>query len=118
MESSPGLSLCLALSLQLLSPQPALTHVSRYTEHESNTTTPSTAPPDSGALSQGAVTAIITVFSILGILLLVVALVLLGRKLREKRQTEGTYRPSSEEQVGARAPPPPNLKLPPEERLI
>ncbi|XP_056678548.1 protein crumbs homolog 3 [Monodelphis domestica] len=99
MESSPGLSLCLALSLQLLSPQPALTHVSRYTEHESNTTTPSTAPPDSGALSQGAVTAIITVFSILGILLLVVALVLLGRKLREKRQTEGTYRPSSEEQL-------------------
>lgn len=51
-------------------------------------------------------------------LLLAVGLVLLVRKLREKRQTEGTYRPSSEEQVGARAPPPPNLKLPPEERLI
>ncbi|XP_027706733.1 protein crumbs homolog 3 isoform X2 [Vombatus ursinus] len=99
MASSPGLGLCLALSLQLLNPQPSLAHNTGYSGHESNTTTPSTAPPDSGALSQGAVTAIITVFSVLGILLLVVALVLLGRKLREKRQTEGTYRPSSEEQL-------------------
>lgn len=63
-------------------------------------------------------TAIIVVFSILGALIVIVLLVLLVRKLREKRQTEGTYRPSVEEQVGARAPPPPNLKLPPEERLI
>lgn len=68
--------------------------------------------------SQEATTAIIVVFSILAALLLAVGLALLVRKLREKRQTEGTYRPSSEEQVGARAPPPPNLKLPPEERLI
>ncbi|XP_036611432.1 protein crumbs homolog 3 isoform X1 [Trichosurus vulpecula] len=118
MASSPGLGLCLALSLQLLNPQPTLAQNTGNAGYENNTTTPSTAPPASGALSQGAVTAIITVFSVLGILLLVVALVLLGRKLREKRQTEGTYRPSSEEQVGARAPPPPNLKLPPEERLI
>lgn len=68
--------------------------------------------------SEEGLTAIIVVFSILGALVLVVGLVLLVRKLREKRQTEGTYRPSSEEQVGARAPPPPDLKLPPEERLI
>lgn len=68
--------------------------------------------------SQGAITAIIVVFSLLAALLLAVGLVLLVRKLREKRQTEGTYRPSSEEQVGARVPPPPNLNLPPEERLI
>lgn len=68
--------------------------------------------------SKEATTAIIVVFSLLAALLLAVGLVLLVRKLREKRQTEGTYRPSSEEQVGARAPPPPNLKLPPEERLI
>ncbi|KAM9099340.1 protein crumbs homolog 3 [Sarcophilus harrisii] len=99
MASSPGLGLCLALSLQLLNSQPALAPNIDYTGYENNTTTPSTAPPASGTLSQGAVTAIITVFSVLGILLLVVALVLLGRKLREKRQTEGTYRPSSEEQL-------------------
>ncbi|XP_074059832.1 protein crumbs homolog 3 [Macrotis lagotis] len=99
MESNPGLGLCLALSLQLLNPKSALAYNTGSTGHESNTTTPSTAPPASGALSQGAVTAIITVFSVLGILLLVVVLVLLGRKLREKRQTEGTYRPSSEEQL-------------------
>ncbi|CAO2641014.1 Protein crumbs homolog 3 [Lemmus lemmus] len=68
--------------------------------------------------SSEAVVAIAVVFSILGVILLAVGLFLLMRKLREKRQTEGTYRPSSEEQVGARAPPPPNLKLPPEERLI
>ena len=68
--------------------------------------------------SQEAITAIIVVFSLLAALLLAVGLALLVRKLREKRQTEGTYRPSSEEQVGARAPPPPNLKLPPGERLI
>jgi crumbs-like protein 3 len=68
--------------------------------------------------SSGAIVAITVVFSILGVLLIAVGLFLLMRKLREKRQTEGTYRPSSEEQVGARAPPPPNLKLPPEERLI
>ncbi|ELV10001.1 Crumbs protein like protein 3 [Tupaia chinensis] len=58
--------------------------------------------------SQEAITAIIVVFSILGVLLLAVGLALLVRKLREKRQTEGTYRPSSEEQFShaaeARAP--------------
>lgn len=69
-------------------------------------------------MSQEAIVAMAVVFSILGALLIAVVLFLLMRKLREKRQTEGTYRPSSEEQVGARAPPPPNLKLPPEERLI
>ncbi|XP_043832107.1 protein crumbs homolog 3 [Dromiciops gliroides] len=99
MASSPGLGLCLALSLQLLNPRLTLAHKIVHTRNESYTTIPSTTPPPSGALSQGAVTAIITVFSVLGILLLVVALVLLGRKLREKRQTEGTYRPSSEEQL-------------------
>lgn len=77
-------------------------------------------PVTAARLSQSkeATTAIIVVFSLLAALLLAVGLVLLVRKLREKRQTEGSYRPSSEEQVGARAPPPPNLKLPPEERLI
>lgn len=42
----------------------------------------------------------------------------MGFKIREKRQTEGTYRPSNEEQAGPRVEPQTNLKLPPEERLI
>ncbi|KAL6087011.1 hypothetical protein STEG23_009159 [Scotinomys teguina] len=83
-----------------------------------NSTSPTPDPGSSGGLSSEGLVAIIVVFSILGVILLAVGLFLLMRKLREKRQTEGTYRPSSEEQVGARAPPPPNLKLPPEERLI
>ncbi|XP_072458126.1 protein crumbs homolog 3 isoform X1 [Notamacropus eugenii] len=49
MASSPGLGLCLALSLQVLKPQPALAQSTGYTGYE-NTTTPSTAPPASGAL--------------------------------------------------------------------
>lgn len=56
--------------------------------------------------------------SIFGGLLLLGLLVFGVLKLREKRQTEGTYRPSSEEQAGARVGPSPHLKLPPEERLI
>ena len=73
------------------------------------TTTPSGPSPGSnGALSQEATTAIIVVFSLLAALLLAVDLALLVWKLREKRQTEGTYRPSSEEQFShaaeARAP--------------
>lgn len=117
--ASPGLGLLLALGLPLLPARwgRAWGQTPDPTEYENSTTT--TPHPDlNGALSKEATTAIIVVFSLLGALLLVVGLVLLVRKLREKRQTEGTYRPSSEEQVGARAPPPPNLKLPPEERLI
>lgn len=64
---------------------------------ENGTTTPTDPGPSEG-LSQEAITAIIVVFSILGVLLLALGLALLVRKLREKRQTEGTYRPSSEEQ--------------------
>uniref|UniRef100_A0A6I8PSI4 Crumbs cell polarity complex component 3 n=1 Tax=Ornithorhynchus anatinus TaxID=9258 RepID=A0A6I8PSI4_ORNAN len=74
--------------------------------------------PSLSTQSQEAVIAISVVFSLLGLLLLAMGLYFLGQKLREKRQTEGTYRPSSEEQVGARAQPPPDLKRPPEERLI
>lgn len=60
-------------------------------------------------MSSEAIVAITVVFSILGALLIAVGLFLLMRKLREKRQTEGTYRPSSEEQFShaaaeARAP--------------
>lgn len=119
--ASPGLGPLLALGLPLLpvrwgrawgqTPDPTV-------NGNHTITTPGPGSYSSGALSQEAITAIIVVFSLLAALLLAVGLALLVRKLREKRQTEGTYRPSSEEQVGARAPPPPNLKLPPEERLI
>nr|KAF6297464.1 crumbs cell polarity complex component 3 [Pipistrellus kuhlii] len=116
--ASPSLGLLLALGLPLLPARWGRVwgQTLNYSAHENNTTTP--YPSYNGALSTEATTAIIVVFSLLAALLLAVGLVLLVRKLREKRQTEGTYRPSSEEQVGARAPPPPNLKLPPEERLI
>ncbi|KAM5237827.1 protein crumbs homolog 3 [Ctenodactylus gundi] len=106
------LGLLLALGLSLL---PArwgrawgqnLTALSTAT-NASTTPTP-TLPSYNGGLSQEGRTAIIVVFSILGALVVLVGLVFLVRKLREKRQTEGTYRPSSEEQFShaaeARAP--------------
>lgn len=119
--ASPGLGLLLALGLPLLLARWGRVwgQTSVSPANASSSFTPSAAGSgSSGGLSQEAITAIIVVFSLLAALLLAVGLALLVRKLREKRQTEGTYRPSSEEQVGARAPPPPNLKLPPEERLI
>lgn len=55
----------------------------------------------------------------LGAFGLVALLIFVALRLREKRRTEGSYRPSREEQAGARGPPPgPPLRLPPEERLI
>lgn len=115
----PSLGLLLALGLPLLLARwdRAWGQTSSPSEYGNSTST-TPRPSSDGALSKEATTAIIVVFSLLAALLLAVGLVLLVRKLREKRQTEGSYRPSSEEQVGARAPPPPNLKLPPEERLI
>ncbi|XP_013360760.1 PREDICTED: protein crumbs homolog 3 [Chinchilla lanigera] len=99
--ATPGLGLLLALGLVLLPARrdrawgqdPAPTS-------DGNSSTSSTMPDLSsdGGLSPAGLTAIIVVFSILGALLLIVGLVLLVRKLREKRQTEGTYRPSVEEQ--------------------
>ncbi|KAF7240169.1 hypothetical protein EYD10_13302 [Varanus komodoensis] len=75
--------------------------------------------PVSLFLWQGsALAAAIAVPSVIGGLLLIGLLVFIGLKVREKRQTEGTYRPSNEEQVGARVETNVNLKLPPEERLI
>ncbi|XP_022381408.1 protein crumbs homolog 3 [Lutra lutra] len=109
--ASPGLGLLLALGLPLLPARwgRARGQMLDTRINENGTVTP--AEPGSGsdgALSQGAITAIIVVFSLLAALLLAVGLVLLVRKLREKRQTEGTYRPSSEEQFNhaaeARAP--------------
>ncbi|XP_045445123.1 protein crumbs homolog 3 isoform X2 [Pipistrellus kuhlii] len=96
--ASPSLGLLLALGLPLLPARWGRVwgQTLNYSAHENNTTTP--YPSYNGALSTEATTAIIVVFSLLAALLLAVGLVLLVRKLREKRQTEGTYRPSSEEQ--------------------
>ncbi|XP_077890734.1 protein crumbs homolog 3 isoform X2 [Ictidomys tridecemlineatus] len=98
--ATPALGLLLALGLPLL---PALLGrawgqaTTALNTSSGNGTTPPSTPSPRG-LSPEAITAIIVVFSILAALLLAVGLVLLVRKLREKRQTEGTYRPSSEEQ--------------------
>uniref|UniRef100_A0A8C8U6G8 Crumbs family member 3 n=1 Tax=Peromyscus maniculatus bairdii TaxID=230844 RepID=A0A8C8U6G8_PERMB len=102
--ATPGLGLLLAFGLPMLP-----TGWSQATPDPSNSTTPSPDPGSSGGLSPEGLVAIIVVFSILGVILLAVGLFLLMRKLREKRQTEGTYRPSSEEQFShaaaeARAP--------------
>ncbi|XP_004378475.1 protein crumbs homolog 3 [Trichechus manatus latirostris] len=117
--ASPGLGLFLALGLPLLPAywgqvwgQSSSTLSSSVAMINDNSTSTPTGPGSSGALPQEAITAIIIVFSILGALLLAVVLVLLVRKLREKRQTEGTYRPSNEEQLShaAEARPPQDLK--------
>uniref|UniRef100_A0A8C3SR20 Uncharacterized protein n=1 Tax=Chelydra serpentina TaxID=8475 RepID=A0A8C3SR20_CHESE len=62
--------------------------------------------------------AAIIVPSLVGGLLLIGLVIFGALKVRERRQTEGTYRPSNEEQVGARVVTNANLQLPPEERLI
>ncbi|KAL4659212.1 hypothetical protein GN956_G3511 [Arapaima gigas] len=55
----------------------------------------------------------------LGLLAIVIVVVLFFCVIRKRRQTEGTYRPSAEEQTGARGVQAPDaLKLPKEERLI
>ncbi|XP_058584263.1 protein crumbs homolog 3 [Neofelis nebulosa] len=109
--ASPGLGLLLALGLQLLPARwgRAWGQTLDPPGNDNSTITPSDPGSGShGALSQEAITAIIVVFSLLAASLLAVGLVLLVRKLREKRQTQGTYRPSSEEQFShaaeARAP--------------
>ncbi|XP_078125292.1 protein crumbs homolog 3a [Sander vitreus] len=79
---------------------------------ESDTRSNNTAGPNIAAIVAPTVTlgVLAIVLAILGWLLCVV---------KKKRQTEGTYRPSSEEQSGAHGVAVPDaLKLPKEERLI
>nr|XP_046272617.1 protein crumbs homolog 3a [Scatophagus argus] len=66
------------------------------------------------------IAAIVAPTVILGVLAIVLAvLAWLLCVVKKKRQTEGTYRPSAEEQSGARSVAAPDaLKLPKEERLI
>ncbi|XDV13770.1 hypothetical protein PO909_002107 [Leuciscus waleckii] len=82
---------------------------------DDNTTMPSTTP------SPGPnIVAIVVPTVVLGVLAILTAiLVFLFCVVKKKRQTEGTYRPSSEEQTGTRGVETPDaLKLPKEERLI
>ncbi|EAW69083.1 crumbs cell polarity complex component 3 [Homo sapiens] len=109
--ANPGLGLLLALGLPFLLARwgRAWGQIQTTSANENSTVLPSsTSSSSDGNLRPEAITAIIVVFSLLAALLLAVGLALLVRKLREKRQTEGTYRPSSEEQFShaaeARAP--------------
>ncbi|XP_026095852.1 protein crumbs homolog 3-like [Carassius auratus] len=76
-----------------------------------NTTTPSSDPN---------IVAIVVPTVVVGLLAILTAvLVFLFCVVKKKRQTEGTYQPSAEEQSGARSVETPDaLKLPKEERLI
>eukprot|EP00064_Thunnus_orientalis_P008579 superscaffoldBa00001029_g8602 len=84
-----------------------------YTIRASDTRSNSTHDPNT-------VAAIVAPVVTLGVLAIVSAV--LGWMfcvVKKKRQTEGTYRPSAEEQSGARSVAAPDaLKLPKEERLI
>ncbi|CAH2272839.1 crumbs homolog 3 [Pelobates cultripes] len=81
-------------------------------------TTNVTTNTDEPKLSQSALLAAIIVPSVVGGLIIIGILIFFFIKVRELRRTEGTYRPSQEEQVGSRVEPNSTLKLPPEERLI
>ncbi|KAI5091031.1 crumbs-like 3a precursor [Silurus meridionalis] len=79
-----------------------------------NTTDTPTPAPQASKI----VEIVVPIVVILAVILTVI-LVLLFCVVRKKRQTEGTYHPSAEEQTGARSVEAPNaLKLPKEERLI
>ncbi|XP_018421199.1 PREDICTED: protein crumbs homolog 3 [Nanorana parkeri] len=77
-----------------------------------------TTTPSPNRLTEPERLAAIIVPSVVGGLILIGILAFIIVKVKEKRQTEGTYKPSNEEQVGSRMPPNSALKLPPEERLI
>lgn len=80
-----------------------------------------TSPPSNSTSAPGPnIAAIVAPTVILGLLAIASAvLAWLFCVVRKKRQTEGTYHPSAEEQSGARSVEAPDtLKLPKEERLI
>ncbi|XP_044134683.1 protein crumbs homolog 3 [Bufo gargarizans] len=77
-----------------------------------------TTTPSPGTLTESERLAAIIVPSVVGGIILIGIIAFFVVKVKEKRQTEGTYRPSSEEQAGSRVETNAALKLPPEERLI
>ncbi|XP_072005856.1 protein crumbs homolog 3 [Engystomops pustulosus] len=77
-----------------------------------------TTTPSPGRLSESERLAAIIVPSVVGGIILIGIIAFFIVKVKEKRQTEGTYRPSNEEQAGSRVETNAALKLPPEERLI
>ncbi|XP_029769559.1 protein crumbs homolog 3 [Terrapene carolina triunguis] len=83
-----------------------------------NGSTATPTPTSASGLTESERLAAIIVPSLVGGLLLIGLVIFGALKVRERRQTEGTYRPSNEEQVGARVVTNANLQLPPEERLI
>ncbi|KAI7803554.1 hypothetical protein IRJ41_008246 [Triplophysa rosa] len=105
----------LAASFLLLFPRNALAQ-EETTTMPSNTTTINTTTPSSGTN----VVAIVVPIVVVGVLFILVGVLLfLFCVVKKKRQTEGTYRPSTEEQTGAPSVATADaLKLPKEERLI
>uniref|UniRef100_A0ACB8EM92 Uncharacterized protein n=1 Tax=Sphaerodactylus townsendi TaxID=933632 RepID=A0ACB8EM92_9SAUR len=75
----------------------------RSTEEATNSTVEPTSTSAPYRLSSSELAAAIAVPVVFFGLLLIGLLIFMGLKVREKRQTEGTYRPSSEEQVGCPA---------------
>lgn len=96
----------------------AVTYLSLVLANDANGTTAPATTSSQSRLTESERLAAIIVPSVVGGLILIGILVFIIIKVKEKRQTEGTYRPSSEEQTGSRIPPNSALKLPPEERLI
>ncbi|KAJ8254070.1 hypothetical protein COCON_G00206820 [Conger conger] len=81
-------------------------------------TTPSTTSVTSNPPGPN-IPAIVAPTVILGLLLLGGGAAAVVLRVKKRRQTEGTYRPSSEEQTGTHSVQAPDaLKLPKEERLI
>ncbi|KAM6989100.1 protein crumbs homolog 3 [Passerculus sandwichensis] len=111
MAGAPALALTLPC-LALAQTSPSITSI----------TSNGTAPQPGGGLSPAGVVALSVIFGGLGALALLGLLLLAALRLREKRRTEGSYRPSREEMGGGAraggAPGPGPLRLPPEERLI
>ncbi|XP_040202581.1 protein crumbs homolog 3 [Rana temporaria] len=96
----------------------AVTYLSLVIANDTNGTTVPATTSSQNRLTESERLAAIIVPSVVGGIILIGILVFIIIKVKEKRQTEGTYRPSSEEQTGSRIPPNSALKLPPEERLI
>ncbi|XP_059203752.1 protein crumbs homolog 3a [Centropristis striata] len=82
-----------------------------------STTIAPSSTPSTASLDIAAIVAPTVTLGVLAIVLAVLAWLLCV--VKKRRQTEGTYRPSAEEQSGARGVAAPDaLKLPKEERLI